>query len=100
MQKAGTRQAVAFAPTADRIFSSWPIWCPTCRGLWAGSHDEPNCFKPQINLWTRSAPAWSRLDPDMERLDVAPNAEQFRALLDGGTQSLGPVHDAGALAPS
>ena len=55
---------------------------PDLQGLWAGSLDDPDIFKPQINVWTRSAPAWSRLDPDMKRIDVAPNEEQFRALLD------------------
>jgi len=53
------------------------------QGLWAGSLDDPSVFKPQINVWTRSAPTWSPLDPSLEKLDVAPNAEQFQALLDG-----------------
>ena len=52
------------------------------QGLWAGSLDDPNIFQPQINVWTRSAPKWSQLDPSLKKLDVAPNAEQFQALLD------------------
>ena len=55
---------------------------PTMQGLWAGSLDDPSIFKPQINVWTRSAPAWSGLDPGLKKLDVAPNADQFQALLD------------------
>jgi hypothetical protein len=55
---------------------------PTMQGLWAGSLDDPSIFKPQINMWTRSAPRWSLLDPSLKRLDVAPNAEEFQMLLD------------------
>lgn len=55
---------------------------PDMQGLWAGSLDDPSIFKPQINVWTRSAPRWSQLDPSMKKLDVAPNMEQFQALLD------------------
>jgi len=54
----------------------------TMQGLWAGSLDDPNIFKPQVNVWTRSAPGWSVLDPILKKLDVAPNAEEFQALLD------------------
>ena len=55
---------------------------PEMQGLWAGSLDDPNIFEPQINVWTRSAPAWSKIDPSMKRIDVAPNEQQFKALLD------------------
>ena len=55
---------------------------PDLQGLWAGSLDDPNTFKPQINVWTRSAPAWSRLDPSLKKLEVASNAEAFQLLLD------------------
>lgn len=55
---------------------------PDLQGLWAGNLDDPNNFKPQINVWSRSAPSWSVLDAQMKRCDVAPNEEQFKALLD------------------
>ena len=55
---------------------------PEMQGLWAGSLDDPSVFEPQINVWTRSAPAWSKIDPSMKRLDVAPNEQEFKALLD------------------
>lgn len=54
---------------------------PEMQGLWAGSLDDPGIFKPQINVWTRSAPGWSLLDPNMKRLDVAPTEAQFKELL-------------------
>ena len=54
---------------------------PDLQGLWAGSLDDASNFKPQINVWTRSAPQWSMLDPSMKKLDVAPNEEQFKELL-------------------
>ena len=52
------------------------------QGLWAGSLDDSNIFKPQVNVWARSAPAWSKIDAGIKRVDVAPDAEQFQALLD------------------
>lgn len=55
---------------------------PDMQGLWAGSLDDPDIFKPQIHVWTRSAPKWSQLDPSIKRLDVAPNEQQFKRLLD------------------
>lgn len=55
---------------------------PDLHGIWAGSLDDPSNFKPQVNVWTRSSPWWSLLDPTMRKLDVAPNEEQFKGLLD------------------
>lgn len=55
---------------------------PTLQGLRAGSLDDPSIFKPQIDVWTRSAPGCRPLDPRLKKLDVAPDAERFRALLD------------------
>lgn len=55
---------------------------PDMQGLWAGCMDDPNEFNPQINVWTRSSPRWSMIDPSMKRLDVAPNEAQFKELLD------------------
>lgn len=75
--------------------------CPTCgsnlfilaelvpelQGLWAASLDDPSLFKPQVNVWTRSSPWWSLLDPTMKKLDVAPNEAQFKELLDEAAAS-------------
>ena len=55
---------------------------PQLQGLWAGSLDDPGNFKPQINVWTRSSPWWSQMDSTMKKLDVAPNEDQFKVLLD------------------
>lgn len=54
---------------------------PDLQGLWAGSLDDPDIFRPQINVWTRSAPAWSRFDRSLECLDTAPDEKRFHALL-------------------
>ena len=54
---------------------------PDLQGLWAGSLDDPDIFRPQINVWTRSAPVWSTPDPTLQSLDTAPDEAQFRALL-------------------
>ncbi|AOF81735.1 glutathione-dependent formaldehyde-activating enzyme family protein [Methyloversatilis sp. RAC08] len=54
---------------------------PDMQGVWAGSLDDPEIFWPQINVWTRSAPAWSRFDRSIECLDTAPDEQRFNALL-------------------
>lgn len=38
---------------------------PDMQGIWASSLYDPNNFRLQINVWTRSAPAWSKIDPGM-----------------------------------
>ena len=54
---------------------------PDLQGIWAGSLHDTNLFKPQVHVWTRSAPAWSSLSPDLKKIDVAPNEVEFKALL-------------------
>ena len=36
-------------------------------GVRAGTLDEPHLGKPQITIWTSSAPGWARFDPDLPR---------------------------------
>jgi hypothetical protein len=56
-------------------------FCPTCGtpmftqadtrkhyiGVRAGTLDEPDLGKPEITIWTSSAPSWSCFDPDLPR---------------------------------
>ena len=36
-------------------------------GVRAGTLDEPNLGKPQVTIWTASAPDWACFDPDLPR---------------------------------
>jgi hypothetical protein len=56
-------------------------FCPTCGtpmftqadtrkhyiGVRAGTLDEPDLGKPEITIWTSSAPSWACFDPDLPR---------------------------------
>jgi hypothetical protein len=58
-------------------------FCPTCGtpmftqgetrrhtlGVRAGTLDDPNLGKPQMTIWTASAPAWACFDPNLPRLE-------------------------------
>ena len=36
-------------------------------GMRAGTLDEPDLGKPEITIWTSSAPSWACFDPDLPR---------------------------------
>ena len=40
----------------------------------AGSLDEPERFRPDMAIWTASAPSWHRLDPDLPSFPQNPPA--------------------------
>jgi hypothetical protein len=56
-------------------------FCPTCGtpvftqsearlhmiGVRAGTLDDPEIGKPQVTIWTSSAPSWAVFDPNIER---------------------------------
>ena len=56
-------------------------YCPSCGtpvftqtearlhflGVRAGTLDDPEIAKPQMTIWTSSAPSWARFDPDLPR---------------------------------
>ena len=39
----------------------------------AGSMDDPNLFKPTMNVFAASAPPWSLMDPDLTKFDGMPD---------------------------
>jgi hypothetical protein len=39
-----------------------------------GTLDDPSIGQPQVTIWTASAPAWARLDPDLPRFEGQPPA--------------------------
>ena len=40
----------------------------------AGTLDDPSLVRPTAEIWTRSAPKWARLDPDLQHFDGQPPA--------------------------
>ena len=38
----------------------------------AGTLDNPALVKPQAAIWTKSAPAWAHIDPDLPHFDGQP----------------------------
>lgn len=54
---------------------------PDLMGLWAASLDDPNLFSPQAEVWTSSAQRWTCLEPDLDKYDHAPTAEQMENIL-------------------
>lgn len=45
---------------------------PHYTALRVGTLDDPSSLRPTINIWVSSAPAWSCMDPAMERAEKQP----------------------------
>jgi len=45
---------------------------PQFRVVRAGNLDDPSSIKPNMNIWTASAPGWACLDPALERVEHQP----------------------------
>jgi len=45
---------------------------PHYTALRIGTLDDPSSIRPLVNIWTSSAPAWSCMDPTMERSEKQP----------------------------
>lgn len=75
-----------YVKTADSGNSITRQFCPSCgtqlfgistgrpqfRVVRVGSFDDPSSFKPTMNIWTASAPAWACLDSSLENIDGQP----------------------------
>ncbi len=62
--------------------------CPTCGGLvfggevgksqsytiYAGSLDDPSCFRPKIAIFVRDRPAWAEVPPGLAAFETMPPA--------------------------
>jgi len=51
---------------------------PQFRVVRLGTLDEPSSIKPQINMWTSSAPAWACLDPALQAETGQPQIQKPR----------------------
>ena len=49
---------------------------PQFRVVRAGNLDDPSSIRPQVNIWSSSAPAWACLDASLERVERLPAPPQ------------------------
>lgn len=75
-----------YASTADSGRKMHRRFCPTCGVhlfsaaeerpqmlvVRAGTLDDPSIAAPQAAIWTRSAPAWAHIDPELPHFDGQP----------------------------
>jgi hypothetical protein len=40
--------------------------------LRSGTLDDPSIVRPVVNIWTRQAPHWAHLDPDLPQVTGQP----------------------------
>jgi hypothetical protein len=76
-----------FASTADSGSAMHRGFCPTCGtpvttgsearphliGIRAGTLDDPELGRPQVTIWTSSAPSWAPIDPTIPQEAKQPN---------------------------
>ena len=75
-----------YAKKGDRGFVARRSFCPVCGsqlfgrsdampdwiGLRAGTLDDPSRYRPQADIYTRSAQAWDVLAPETAKFDTLP----------------------------
>ena len=74
----GNRMRRSFCPTCGTPMFSESDALPDLFVVRAGTLDEPQTAKPSLNIWTRSAPAWARLDPDLPAIEGQPATQPAR----------------------
>lgn len=45
---------------------------PAFRVIRIGTLDDPSAIKPQVNIWTSSAPSWACMNPDIALVEHQP----------------------------
>jgi hypothetical protein len=75
-----------YASAADSGNRMHRGFCPACgtpvttgsearshlKGIRAGTLDDPEVAKPEITIWTKSAPSWAVIDPDIPQAETQP----------------------------
>ncbi|MDR0479758.1 MAG: GFA family protein [Burkholderiaceae bacterium] len=61
-----------FCPHCGSQLFGKPSVMPGVLAVRAGTLDDPEQFKPQINIYTRSAPSWDFMDPALPKFPAAP----------------------------
>ena len=81
-----TGETRGFAVTGESGLAYTRNFCPTCGSLifgeaegmpglinvTAGTLDDPTAFEPQFVIFTRSRPAWDRIDSGLPEFDAMP----------------------------
>lgn len=62
----------AFCPECGSSVYSVNSGFPDLIFLRASSLDDPDIFKPQMVVYTRNAPAWDHMAPDLPKFDTQP----------------------------
>lgn len=64
-----TRQ---FCPNCGTHLFGFSSARPQFRGIRTGNFDDPSCVRPDMNIWTSSAPNWACMDPNIAQVDRQP----------------------------
>lgn len=68
----GNEMIYQFCPNCGtHLFAKSSGW-PKFRLVRVGNLDEPSSIRPDINIWTSSAPSWACFDPALERAEHQP----------------------------
>ncbi len=62
-----------FCPTCGTPVTTGSDARPHLLGIRAGTLDDPEIGKPQITIWTSSAPSWAPIDPSVPQEAKQPN---------------------------
>ncbi|HYD57989.1 MAG TPA: GFA family protein [Burkholderiales bacterium] len=68
----GRRMHRRFCPACGVHLFSTAEERPNLVVVRAGTLDDPGIATPQAAIWTRSAPAWAHIDPDLPRFEGQP----------------------------
>lgn len=63
-----------FCPDCGSQVYSLNAGMPGLLFLRASSLDDPSVFRPQMVVYTRNAPAWDQMDPELPRFETMPEA--------------------------
>jgi hypothetical protein len=70
-----------FCPECGSPLVVKPHRFPNLMILVAASLDDPGEFRPQVEMWTGSAPPWACLHPTLPKIKGQPTAEESAALI-------------------
>jgi hypothetical protein len=68
----GNKLQRGFCPTCGTPVTSEAEIRPHLIFLRAGTLDDPSIVSPAVNIWTRQAPQWVHLDPDLPQVAGQP----------------------------
>ena len=68
----GSRMSRGFCPACGTQLFSKAEARPHLTFIRAGALDDPNLMKPQMTIWTDSAPDWACIDPTLPKVPGQP----------------------------